>query len=356
MHALLILAMLGLVAVVATLGLVAPFKFCEQVTDKAGAAPGVTTFQFPLDKRHNTHVIQGTCIKAAGGAGVTSIPVPSDVVGLIQLLVGSSAERTRLASELHGATGLNALCDVNLGGMVRYAQAANANLSLVPVIIGSAADVAQQALLAANTATTAVFQLPIAYCEPYRNTTDQIEAGGLVTGYADGSHVGTVSLAITVPTVANISGHALELCYEYDEMVAPKGSAIMFVKEYRHEEQYAASGNIEVAKQLPNKDGLQRVSLLTVSDPISRVLVKRGSRVLRDLTYDQSVAILTERGYNRAAMIRNRFDIEFDLSGDAGTAPTLDPAQKLSIVATLASANDAGKTITVLSSYFGGLD
>lgn len=340
---------------------VSPFKFVEPVNKINGVgANSLATIEFPPRKRINTVHVEATVTKAAAGAGLFSIPLVSDICGQMQFKVGGKPQRTRLASDLFGATGLNALCDVNAGGTVVYTQVGNATLSTKPVLIGSAADAAQQALLTANLATTAVFELPILFAEPYRKEYDKTEALALVTGFADGSGIGLVTLEIAIPNNAAatpaFSGHNIKAFYEYDDLVAPVGARVLLVKEYRHGVQYSAAGDIEVASQLYLRDGLMRVNLLTTADYISRVVVKQGQRVLRDIYHVRSQALLTLRDYNPAAMINNRFDIEFDFNDDPNSTPVMDPNLPLSIVATLDTANDATKNIAVLSSYYGPLD
>ena len=49
----------------------------------------------------------------------------------------------------------------------------------------------------------------------------------------------------------------------------------------------------------------------------------------------------------------NRFDIEFDINDDETSAVSVDGNQEISVVVTLATANDAVKNITLLPSYYG---
>jgi len=209
---------------------------------------------------------------------------------------------------------------------------------------------------------TAEFKLPIVFSEPYRKEYDMTEVGALVTGYDDGTSVGTATLELTHPAyngTTNVSSAlAVKASYEYDEMVAKAGSKIWIEKEYLHTVGYSTTGDIECATQLYNNgDALARVSLLlsTASDVISRVVVKQGSRVLRDMTYTDMVAALVARDYNPAAFMPNRFDIEFDLNDDPNSAPITSKAAPISIVATLSVVGGAAN-MSVLSTYYGGLD
>ena len=363
-----VIALLGLFAVICSLGAVSPFKFIEPLNKINGVAAGsICTIELPPGKRINIIGIEATVTKAAGGGGVYSIPQPSDIIGLIQLKVGGKPQRTRLASELFGYTGLNALEDGKLGGTVQYWQAGSV-INAKPVIIGSSDDVAIQTSggggsngnLAAAAATKAIFFLPIVFTEPYRKEYTQTESLGLVQAFADGSSIGLVTVELSIPNNGGaspaFSAWGITAWFEYDELVAPAGSTVFLEKEYRHAVQYAAPGDIEVGTQLYNRDALSRVSLLTAADIINRVVVKQGSRILRDISNVRSQQILTARDFNEKAILMNRFDLEFDLNDDPNSAPLLDPSQPLSIVATLATANDATKNIGVLSSYYGALD
>ncbi|HXE43243.1 MAG TPA: hypothetical protein VN516_09485 [Candidatus Baltobacteraceae bacterium] len=345
----------------AALGMIAPFKFIEPVNDIAGVASNsIVTIKMPPNKRLNIVTIIGTVTKAATGTSTQSIPAVTDVVDLIQFKVGGKPQRTRLGSELFGATGLNALCDPNLAGTVVYTQSGNSSLSTIPVLIGSAADTAQKALLSNNTATTAVFRLPYVFSEPYRKEYDRTEALALPTGFDNGQNIGLCTLEVKIPDKSAaspaISAQNIQASLEYDDLLAKAGTDVFLVKEYRHTVIYAAAGDIECGNQLYLRDSLMRVSLLTTADQITRVVVKQGSRVLRDVTQGVMASKLIERDYTPGAVISNRFDIEFDLNDDPQSAPNMTPGLPLSIVATLATANDSAKQITVLSSYFGKLD
>ena len=337
-----------------------PFKFIEPVNKINGVGLGtIATIEFPPKKRIATVILEASATKSAQATLALQCPLVSDVLGLMQFKIAGNPQRTRLASELFGAQGLNALCDAQNGGTVVYTQAGNANLSVVPVLIGSAADTAQKALLNLNTITTATFQLPIVFAENFRKEYAMAEVMALITGFNDPNDVvgvGVVTLECTMAATANTTAVGLKAVYEYDETVAPVGANVYLSKEYRNAVQYAAAGDIEVATQLVNRDSLQRVALLTGTDRITKVVVKQGSRILRQVSDVANQAALAKSDYNVGALVSNRFDIEFDLNDDPTSAPALSPNAPISIVATLATANDATKNIIVLSSYYGPKD
>ena len=335
---------------------VAPVKFKGPLTNINGqfAAGNLITVQLPPVLRGAAVNFECTCTKAALGVGVTGYPVLSDFATLAQFKVGGNPVRTRYFSELWGGTGLAALADINSGGTVVYSQAGNGNLSIVPVLIGSAADAAQRALLTANTATTAVFRLPWQFSEPFRKEYTMTEALALTQARADGTNIGTCTFEVTLATTANISGYNIKAFWEYDTLVAPAGAVISLLQEARYTVPYTATGDLEVGAQIPNKNALSRVSLLTAStDNITRVVVKQGTAIVRDIYYPQNVGELIRKDYNPAAIVSNRFDIEFDENDDPNQALLLDPNKPLSITATLGSNN--GSTVVVLVSTYGPL-
>ena len=340
---------------------VAPVKFKGPLTNISGqvAAGNLVTVQLPPVFRAGTVNFECTCTKAAS-AGVKTFPLISDFGSLIQMKVGGDPKRTRYFSELWGAQGLAALTDVNAGGTVVYSQptanagAGNANLSIIPVLIGSAADLAQQALLVVNTATNATFRLPMQFSEPFRKEYTMTEALALTQARSDGTNIGVVTFEITMAATANISGYALKAYWEYDTLVAAPGAVVSLLKEYRYTVPYTATGDLEVGAQIPNKDALSRVSLLTTAtDNITRVVVRQGTAVVRDIYYPENVSELVRKDYNVNAIVSNRFDIEFDENDDPNQALLLDPNKPLSITATLGSNN--GATVVVLTSTYGPL-
>ena len=336
-----------------------PFRFVEPLNKISALTMGKPiTIELLRNKRIATILLTVTVVKAALGAGNYSIPLPSDGIGEFRFNPTGNVNRRRLASDVFGYTGLNALNRKEDGGTVVYTQVGNNNLSAVPVLIGSPADITQQGLLTANTVTTAVFQLPIIFAEDFRKQYAQAEMMAFITGYADGSGFTNVILEADVQNNANITSVAVSAELEYDELVATAGATIMLSKEKVFQKQYPAAGDVELADALTLKSGevLQRISLATAADIITKVVVKQGSRILRNYTATQNQALLRKCGFNGDAFASNRFDIEFDVNDDPNSAIIIDPNNELSIVATLATANDAGKLIRILPSVYGAVE
>lgn len=360
---------------------IASFKYKEPVNKINGVGPGnLATIELPPVNRIHAIYIKGT-ITRTQTAGGKVVPKPSDLIGQIQLKVAGKPQRTRLASELFGGQGLNARLDFKSAGTVMYFQGAataawpqgtpmtatvnGVTVGNAPVVLGSAADAAIQAVIAAAAAapTTAVFTLPIQLAEPFRKEYVMTDAMALVQSLADGTNIGVVTVELALNGLAPVDGsaytlsnHAIKAEWEYDKIQGAAGSPVYLSKEYRFIQQYAAAGDIEVGTQLYNRQNLQRISLLTTSDQITRVVVKRGSEILRDVTFDVNECDLLRKDFEASASLPNRFDIEFDDNDNPNSAPPLDPTTPISIVATLATANDATKNIVILASYYGSLD
>lgn len=341
-----------------------PFKFQEPATKVTTLTPGqVLSIEPPLLKRLSAIMVTAQCTKAAGGAGVTSIPTMANVIGDTQFKVGSSAQRTRTATELFGATGLAALVDPNAAGTVVYTQDASfADInSGIPVLIGSAADLVVQATLAANTATTARFCLPFSFAEPSRKDYRSTEALALPTGYDDGTTIGKVTLDLTIAGTAGvapatISAQAVSATVEYDDLLQPKASPAALIKHYRFPVGYAATGQLEMAQQIKNTGVLIAVSLLAVAgDRIDDVEVKQGNRILKKVTWQENATALIRAGMNPLSLIRNRFDLMFDLLDDPNSAPVLDPKAELSIMANFGAVAGAANCLVMVENY-GKLD
>ena len=131
-----------------------------------GEQPGITanglaTMQLPNGPRIGVLYTELTVIKAAGGAGVTSLPLLTDVAHPtlpLFIKVGGKPLRQRLASELIAD---NLLQDPTAGGSVAYYQA-----GVLVARVNNANNASATGLgLVANTATTAVFQVPTYFAE-----------------------------------------------------------------------------------------------------------------------------------------------------------------------------------------------
>lgn len=333
-----------------------PFRFCEPLTNISPINVGKpTTISLIKGKRLLTFILAASCTKAALGVGQFSIPLVSDCVAEMRFNPTGDINRRRKASTLFGYTGLNALNRKENGGTVVYTQVGNNALSVVPVLIGSPEDVAQQALLTANTATTATFYLPWMFAEDFRKQYAQAEMTGFPTAWADGKALTNPVMEIDVPTTANITGIAYSAWEEYDEMVAAAGATVYLAKEKYFTQQYVAAGDVELGKAINIKAGevIQRISLQTVTDRITKLVIKQGTRIIRNYSDATLQVLLRKSGFNGYALVSNRIDIEFDPNDDPTSALVASDVDDLSIVATLATANDAGKTIEILPTVFG---
>jgi len=355
-----------------------PLEFNQPVTKitnpALGAAPVVWSMEMPQNINLGCLLVQLAVTFSATGIASKSVPTLAAALSQVVILANGSPERTRTPNQLFGAVGLNALNDRNNGGTVQYFQGGvpvTAVVNLVsygalPVLMGSAADLAIQAALANNTATTAVFGLPFAFSEDFRKSYKAALAMALPTAFgANGKatgNIGGVVFQFTMQPVTGVAGTfasaTLAGNVEYDNSLAIPGTVVRLSKEKQLFKAYPGIGDIEVADLVNNVAGemLQVISLLTVTDPISKVVVKQGNTLIRTLTWEDNLLSLRKCGVNVDAIPRNRFDIVFDRSDDPTTGLPMDPNNQLSIVATVTAQNDNPRTITILTSIYGNLE
>ena len=343
-------------------------------TPQLGAQAVVWSLEMPANINLGAVLLQLSVTKSATLAATKSIPAMSDAVSLSTFLINGDPNRTRQLNQIFGSQGLNALNEKNIGGTVQYFQGGAAvtaavlgiNYGALPVLIGSAADVAIQAALANNTATTAVFGLPFLFAEDFRKSYLAAARMALPTGYGQNGkavgNIGGVILQLAMQPVTGVAGTfsaaTIAANVEYDNTLALPNTTVRLSKEKQLFKGYPGVGDIELADQIQNVAGeaLQIVSLLTASDPITKVVVKQGNTIVRTMTWEDNLVSLRKAGVNVDAIPRNRFDIIFDRSDDPTTGLPMDPNNQLSIVATLSAANDNPKTVTILTSVYGAAE
>ena len=325
------------------------------------------TIEYPLGKTICYLPLILTVTASATGAATKTIPRPSWGATQYRFKLGN-VNRTRNVVDMVGVRGLKARNDQFSGGRVRYLQGGNVvtvahngfTIGNEPVLIDSAADVALQGALANNTATVAEFYFSVAFAEDWRKDPRWAGEGmALPTGFDDGTVLGTPYLEIDIPAATGVAGTmtgvAISPSWVYTDMVAAKGSVIKLSKEKIHLKGYAV-GDVELGDQFDTKDILQRFSIVTAGDKITKVVVKRGNRIVRQVMFGENQLADGEAGLNADAVKANRFDVELDQNDDPTTALELNRLEKLSIVATFATANDNPATATILASYYGPVE
>jgi hypothetical protein len=344
------------------------------VTPTLGAQSVSWTMEMPQNIRLGTLQLQLTVTKSATGIATKSIPAPSDAMSGAQVLINGTPHITRTLGQLFGRQGTSALNGKELAGTVQYFQAGIAITAAVngitygalPVLLGSEADIAIQGALATNTATVAVFGLPFMFSEDYRKSYAASAAMALPTAFgANGvvsGNIGGVVFQFAMQPVTGVAGTFASASIagnvEYDNALAVTGSTVRMAKMKQLFETYTAVGDKEVAAQIKNVAGeyAQEISLLTVSDPITKVVIKQGNTLVRTMTWEDNLLSLRKCGVNVDAIPRNRFDIIFDRNDDPTNGLPMDPNKELSIVATIGAVNDPGETITVLTTIYGALE
>lgn len=332
-------------------------------------AGGLATMQSPNGPRIGVLYAELTVTGAAGGAGNVTLPLLTDVADPklpMFIKVGGKPLRQRLASELIAD---NLLQDITAGGSVSYYQA-----GVLIARVNNASNKSSVGLgLAANTATTAVFQVPTYFAEYWRKDLPTAEGLALPTAFTGGKFLKPVTIEVPITatqTTASVivvatglltggavatSGWGCKFWFDYDGLSWPLSAAgnpvSPIVKKGRFTKGYAVAGDVTVA--IPLKDQLMQFSLLLAAgDTWSKILLKLNGTTLKELTPDRMNQVLLDHGMNVLATVPNRIDVVMDLNDDVNAALALGDTDTLEVVATLATVAAAAQMV-VLTEYYG---
>ena len=286
------------------------------------AAGGLATMQLPFGPRIGVIYAELTVIKAAGGAGVISLPLLTDVADPVLptfVKVGGKPLRQRLATELIND---NLLQDTLAGGSVAYYQG-----GVLIARVTNANNASSVGLgLAANTATTAVFQVPHYFAEYWRKDVNAGEGLAFPTNFVGG--LTSKPLTVEVPIANNgggaFSAWACKFWYDYDGLQFPVqlngDPTAVVLKKGRFTKAYSVAGDLTFA--LPQKEGLAQFSIrLAAGDKWSRIIIRKNGTTLKDITPDQLSQMLQDHGMNVAAFLPNQVHVIFDLNDDLNADP-----------------------------------
>jgi hypothetical protein len=330
-------------------------------------AGSVAVQEYQRNKRYGVIYNELYITKAAGGAGVTSLPLLTDVATLIQHKIGGVTFVNRKPDEL---IAINLLQDKNAAGSVQYFQ----DGALVATV-NNANNASYAGLgLAQNKATTAVFQVPTYLAEYYRDLKAIAEMLALPTVFSDGSLLKALTTEVTFADNegAVFSGHDMKTWVNADELVWPAKSADgkiaytdgqgngkpFLMKKPRFTKQYSASSEeFNIGGSFNLKDTLCQFSLLTdPADPITRVQVLKNGKSIKNVTKARNDQRLLDAGMNPDGIIANRFDIVFDLNDDPSGGLPLNESDELEVLIDMPTANAVKKEIVILPEYYGQPD
>ena len=316
------------------------------------AAGGLATMQMPFGPRLGVIYAQLTVIKAAGGGGVTSLPLLTDVADPTLpcfIKVGGKPLRQRLAAEVIND---NLLQDPFSGGSVAYYQG-----GVLIARVTNANNASSVGLgLAANTATTAVFQVPFYFAEYWRKDIAAGEGLAFPTNY-----VGSITskpVTVEVPIANNgggaFSGWGCKFWYDYDGLQWPLSGngqpESVVLKKGRFTKAYAVAGDLTIA--IPQKEGLAQFSiLLAAADRWNRLLIKKNGTTLKDITPDQMSQMLQDHGMNVAALLPNQSHVIFDLNDDLNATLPLNPNDTFEVILTLSAVAGAAQAVILTETY-----
>lgn len=315
-------------------------------------AGGLATMQMPFGPRVGVIYAELTVIKAAGGVGVTSLPLLTDIAHPTLpcfLKAGGKPFRQRLASEQIAD---NLLQDANAAGSVSYYQA-----GVLVARVTNAANASSAGLgLATNTATTAVFQLPFYLAEYWRKDIGTGEDLAFPTNYV--GNIVSKPLTVEVPIADNgggaFSGWKCSFWYDYDGVQWPLLAGqpeTSVLKKGRTTKAYAAVGDMTIA--IPQKEGLAQFSiLLATGDKWSKMLIRKNGTTLKDITPDKMAQMLLDHGMNVNALLPNTAHCIFDLNDDLNAVLPLNPNDTFEVVITLSSVAAAAQAV-ILTEHYG---
>jgi hypothetical protein len=319
-------------------------------------ANGKATMRIPSGPRLGVLYAELSVTKAAGGGGVTSLPLLTDIAHPtlpVSLKIDGREQRSRLATELIRE---NTLQDWRAAGSVQYFQA-----GVLVATVNNAANTSYAGLgLAANMATTAVFQLPFYLAEYWRKDIATGEGLAWPTSFSDGTVL--PALTVEIPIANNgggaFSGWSCVFWMDYDGIQWPAttktasgNSMTNIVRQSRTQKLYATVGDVAVPIQ--QKDQLMQFSVvLAAGDVWSRCIVKKNGTVIRDVTPARNLQLLLDHGMNVAAVVPNICDIVMDLNDDTNASLPLNQNDTFEVTLTLATV--AGSALmTVLQQHYG---
>jgi hypothetical protein len=325
----------------------------------------IATCQLTIGPKYHKLILQATITLAALGAGQYSIPALANAMSDISLIANSKVQRICSAVQLDA---LNALNGNKYAGQVDYYQGG----VLIQECATNVTPTTGAGGLAANTATTAVFSIPIFLNEPWMEDAYIGEALALPTAWPNGSQLSNLSLQITCPVqAANYSNLAITVTTvttnELGTMTTGTSPTpvLNFTKWLRVQQPYAGVGDA-INTTLRYQGGSVAYRQISIfSDPantdaIGYVNLKVNSTyVLQNYYKYTNDAELGWCNLNPAGLSAYRFDLVFDrikLSDMLFVSTPSFQAQSFEVIPNLTTANAANKNLTYINQVYGPLD
>lgn len=178
------------------------------------SAGGTAKMNIPAGPRVGVLYAQLTVTKAAGGAGIYSTPVLSNIADPNRNIVVSIGGKDQLIRAPLELADDNALQSDKCYGSVSFYQD-NALVSTVYDVRNTT----QAPGIAANKATTTVFQLPIYFFQPWRKDLTIAESYALPTTFSNGTNLPVLQVSVPIaPPGMDLSGHEAFFWMSYDEL------------------------------------------------------------------------------------------------------------------------------------------
>ena len=299
-------------------------------------------------------------VTKAAVAGVVSLPVLTDVADPtlpMFVRVGGRPMRQRLATEIIAE---NLLQDPLAGGSVAYYQGAGGvtPANLVARVLNANNASSAGLNLAINTATTAVFFVPIYFAEFWRKDVNSGDGFAFPTNYQGGLVSRQLTLEVPIANNAGglFSGWGCKFTYVNDGIQWPLNvnnqPTTATMKKGRFTKAYATAGDINIP--IPLKDAIAQFSvLLDPADRWSRMIVRLNGLTLRDFTPDDLSQLLQDSGMNVLAFLPNQCHVIFDVNDDLNAVIPLKDNDTLEVILTISNTPAAARQAVILTEYYG---
>jgi len=213
--------------------------------------------------------------------------------------------------------------------------------------------------------TASMIQFSIYFAEPWRKSYAATEAMAWPTAWQDGSVLRSFQIELVIPALNAtyiLAGSSITInaYVETDDYVgsldANKQPIALINKWKRYQVPYTTTGDVPIVT-LERRHICEQISIFqgVRTDTISRVVVKKDDKTIRDVTRERNDQILIARGFNPNGLTQDRFDVVFDYSDLPTDGLVLEGARSFVVTPTLSVAA-AANYMTLISQIYGPID
>lgn len=313
------------------------------------AAGGKATMDIVAGPRVGVLYAKCSITLAALGSGVFSLPLLASIVDPARECIIKMGGKEQIQRKISELAADNALQSEYAYGSVSYWQG-----GVKVATVYDIRNAAVPAAVAANTATTAVFQIPFYFFQPWRKDLAVGEGYAVPTLFTNGTTLPKLSVTVPVtPAAANYSGHNVFYWMSYDNLQgSPINNAPLpyFVKKGRTEMLYSTTGEITVPFDVVGQL-MQFSLLLATGDTFSKIVIKKNGATLREVNKEDNDQTIYDHEMNVAAVVENRFDVIFDINDSPASALPLSASDTYEVKITLKTVAGAAQMVILTEVY-----